>query len=185
MIADGAYQETVRAWEGDLAEQSTAPTDTHPCLADRLARLGGVAPADRDQAGPPAISLVPARAERPWRAVLSETLGWNNRLTSASWDECLRRIGQRTGPAGSEPPGTLVIGPSAASRDVLGPWPEVEEVWRALEGLIAEGKFRPTVYTDVEYAGLESVGRALQALGARKTWGKVVIGIPEESKSRI
>jgi Zn-dependent protease with chaperone function len=132
MIADGAYQETVRAWEGDLAEQSTAPTDTHPCLADRLARLGGVAPADRDQAGPPAISLVPALAERPWRAVLSETLGWNSRLTSASWDECLRRIGQRTGPAGSKPPGTLVIGPTAASRDVLGPWPEVEEVWRAL-----------------------------------------------------
>jgi NADPH2:quinone reductase len=61
----------------------------------------------------------------------------------------------------------------------------MEEVWRALERLIAEGKFRPTVYTDAEYVGLESVGRALQALGARKTWGKVVIGIPEDSKSRI
>jgi Zn-dependent protease with chaperone function len=41
MITDGAYQETMRAWEGDLAGQSTAPTDTHPCLSDRLARLGG------------------------------------------------------------------------------------------------------------------------------------------------
>ena len=141
MIADGAYRETVEAWEGDLAGQSTAPTDTHPCLADRLARLGGVGPAPRDQAGPPAMSLIPALAERPWRAVLTETLGWDNRLTTASWAECLRRIdrqtgqptGQPTGQAGSRPAGqSLVIAPSAASRDMLGPWPDVEEVWRAL-----------------------------------------------------
>jgi NADPH2:quinone reductase len=61
----------------------------------------------------------------------------------------------------------------------------VEQVWQALESLIAEGKFRPTVYTDHEYVGLEAVGPALQALAARKTWGKVVIGIPEEGNSRI
>ena len=132
MITDGAYQETVRAWEGDLAGQSTAPTDTHPCLADRLARLGCVGPAERNQDGPPAINLVPALAERPWRAVLTDTLGLNGRLLAASWGECLRRIGQQTGQAGSRSAGTLVIAPSAASRDILGPWPDVEEVWRSL-----------------------------------------------------
>ena len=132
MITDGAYQQTVRAWEGDLAGQSTAPTDTHPCLADRLARLGCVGPAQRNQDGPPAISLVPALAERPWRAVLTDTLGWNGRLLTASWGECLRRIGQQTEQPGSRSAGTLVIAPSAASRDILGPWPDVEEVWRSL-----------------------------------------------------
>lgn len=132
MIADGAYQETVRAWEGDLAGQSTAPTDTHPCLADRLARLGSAGPAQRNQAGPSAMTLIPVLAERPWRARLSDTLGWDGRLTAASWDDCLSRIGQRSGQAGSPPAGTLVIAPSAASRDVLGPWPDVEYVWRSL-----------------------------------------------------
>jgi hypothetical protein len=78
------------------------------------------------------MNLVPALAERPWRAVLTETLGSNGRLTAASWGECLRRIDQPTGQAGSRSAGTLVIAPSAASRDVLGPWPDVEEVWRAL-----------------------------------------------------
>ena len=132
MITDGAYQETVRAWEGDLVGQPTAPTDTHPCLSDRLARLGCVGPAQRNQDGPPAISLVPALAERPWRAVLTDTLGLNGPLLTASWGECLRRIGQQTEQPGARSAGTLVIGPSAASRDILGPWLDVEEVWRSL-----------------------------------------------------
>ena len=140
MITDGAYQETVRAWEGDLTGQSTAPTGTHPCLADRLARLGSVGAAPRDQAGPAAMTLVPALAERPWRAVLPDTLGWNGRLAAGSWEECVRRIGQRTGQPGPRPAGTLVIAPSA-SRDVLGPWPDVEEVWRALGTVTRVGAF--------------------------------------------
>jgi LysM domain len=64
--------------------------------------------------------------------VLTETLGWDHRLAAASWDDCLGRIGQQTAPAGSPPGDTLVIGPSAASRDVLGPWPDVEEIWRSI-----------------------------------------------------
>jgi Zn-dependent protease with chaperone function len=141
MITDGAYQETMRAWEGELAGQSTAPTDTHPCLADRLARLGSVGTVQRDPVGPPAMTLVPALAERPWRAVLTDTLGWNGRLMAASWQECLRRIGQPTGHACPRPSGRLVIAPSAASRDVLGPWPDVEEVWRALGSVARVGAF--------------------------------------------
>jgi Zn-dependent protease with chaperone function len=141
MITDGAYRETVRAWEGELAGQSTAPTDTHPCLTDRLARLGSVGAAQRDPVGPSAMTLVPALAERPWRAVLTNTLGRNDRLTAVPWDECLRRIGQRTGHAGPRPAGTLVIASPAASRDVLGPWPHVEEVWRSLGTVARVGAF--------------------------------------------
>ncbi|RPB20813.1 NAD(P)-binding protein [Terfezia boudieri ATCC MYA-4762] len=52
----------------------------------------------------------------------------------------------------------------------------VEDVWRGLFELINQGKFRPTVYTDKEYVGLES------ALGSRETWGKVVVKVPVEEE---
>ncbi|MCJ1295424.1 hypothetical protein MMC34_006987 [Xylographa carneopallida] len=55
-----------------------------------------------------------------------------------------------------------------------------EEVWRALIGLMQEGKFRGTVYTDREFVGLESVADALGMLGRRETWGKVVVRVPQE-----
>lgn len=59
----------------------------------------------------------------------------------------------------------------------------VEKVWDGLLGLVGEGKFGPTVH-EKEFVGLESVGAALQALGGRETWGKVVVTVPEE-KSRL
>ena len=56
----------------------------------------------------------------------------------------------------------------------------VSEVWRGLFELIEQGRFRPTVYRDREYVGLESVKFALKALGGRETWGKVVVKVPVE-----
>lgn len=61
----------------------------------------------------------------------------------------------------------------------------VEVVWRGLEGLMAEGKFRGTVYTDREFVGLETVGEALGMLGRRETWGKVVVKVPQEGESKL
>ncbi|MCJ1322693.1 hypothetical protein MMC15_008042 [Xylographa vitiligo] len=62
----------------------------------------------------------------------------------------------------------------------------VEEVWEALFKLMAQGKFRGTVYTDREFVGLESVGEALGMLGRRETWGKVVVKVPqEEGRSKL
>ncbi|KAF8457290.1 alcohol dehydrogenase [Terfezia claveryi] len=58
----------------------------------------------------------------------------------------------------------------------------VKDVWRGLFELIDQGKFRPTVYTDKEYVGLESVRFALKALGGRETWGKVVVKVPVEEE---
>lgn len=61
----------------------------------------------------------------------------------------------------------------------------VETVWEGLFELMAQGKFRGTVYTDKEYVGLESVPEALESLGSRGTWGKVVVKVPQEGQSKI
>jgi NADPH:quinone reductase len=61
----------------------------------------------------------------------------------------------------------------------------VVEVWKGIMKLIAEGKFKGTEFTDREFVGLESVPAALQALGSRETWGKVVVKIPQEGKGKI
>lgn len=61
----------------------------------------------------------------------------------------------------------------------------VDVVWDGLFKLMAEGKFRGTAYSDKEYVGLESVSGALKALGARDTWGKVVVKVPQEGQSKM
>lgn len=61
----------------------------------------------------------------------------------------------------------------------------VTKTWNGIFALIDAGKFKGTCYTDEEYVGLETTSKALKALGARETWGKVVIKIPQESQSKI
>jgi len=61
----------------------------------------------------------------------------------------------------------------------------VEVVWKGLFDLMEQGKFKGTAYTDKEYVGLESIPSALKALGARDTWGKVVVKVPQEGQSKI
>lgn len=58
-------------------------------------------------------------------------------------------------------------------------------VWDGIFKLIKEGKFRGTVYGDKEFVGLESVPEALESLGSRGTWGKVVVKVPQEGESKI
>lgn len=63
---------------------------------------------------------------------------------------------------------------------------KIEEVWRELLKLMDGKKWiRPTNFTDKVYRGLEDVPRALEALGGRETWGKVVVDLPEGRESRI
>lgn len=59
----------------------------------------------------------------------------------------------------------------------------IPEVWRGIGDLIAQGKFRGTVFADREFVGLESLPDALVALGSRGTWGKVVVKIPQPGSS--
>lgn len=64
--------------------------------------------------------------------------------------------------------------------------PETEaKVWVDLFSLIKQGKFRPTVFTDKEFIGLESLPEALKALGSRGTWGKVIVKVPQDGQSKI
>ncbi|KAK2740452.1 hypothetical protein FQN57_006079 [Myotisia sp. PD_48] len=59
----------------------------------------------------------------------------------------------------------------------------VKTVWDGIMDLIKNGKFRGTSFTDEKFVGLESVPRALKALGGRDTWGKVVVRILDDEKA--
>ncbi|KAJ9609070.1 hypothetical protein H2200_006841 [Cladophialophora chaetospira] len=65
----------------------------------------------------------------------------------------------------------------------------VTEVWKGIFDLINSGKLRGITYTDKHYQGLEQVPAALIALGARDTWGKVVVHLGEnegeDGKSKL
>jgi NADPH2:quinone reductase len=50
--------------------------------------------------------------------------------------------------------------------------------------LIDEGKLKPIVYDEESFEGLESVGKALQKLGSRGTWGKVVVDIKPDAAAK-
>lgn len=64
--------------------------------------------------------------------------------------------------------------------------PETQQiVWDGLFELMEAGKIRGTNFEDREYVGLESVGEALQALGARETWGKVVVKVPQGGEAKL
>lgn len=62
---------------------------------------------------------------------------------------------------------------------------EIVKVWDGLFELFRSKKVRGTNYTDKEYVGLESVPQALHDLGARETWGKVVIKVPQSGGSKL
>jgi NADPH2:quinone reductase len=57
--------------------------------------------------------------------------------------------------------------------------------WKGIFDLIKQGKFRGTVFSG-QYTGLKEMARALEDLETRKTWGKVVVDVPEEEeKARL
>lgn len=58
-------------------------------------------------------------------------------------------------------------------------------MWRGIFDLTDQGKFRGTVFKDESFVGLESVPRALNALGSRETWGKVVVKIVDDKGARL
>ncbi|KAJ0420446.1 hypothetical protein BJY00DRAFT_140259 [Aspergillus carlsbadensis] len=61
----------------------------------------------------------------------------------------------------------------------------VGTVWKGIFDLVAQGKFRGTAFNDESFVGLGSVPRALQALGSRETWGKVVVQVIDDKASRL
>ncbi|KAL7780355.1 hypothetical protein CFE70_010377 [Pyrenophora teres f. teres 0-1] len=64
--------------------------------------------------------------------------------------------------------------------------PEIEtQVWDGIFKLVKEGKYRGTTFTDKEYVGLESVPAALNVLGGRDSWGKVIVKVPQDGAKFI
>jgi NADPH2:quinone reductase len=57
-------------------------------------------------------------------------------------------------------------------------------VWEGIYKLINEGKLKSIVYDDEKFEGLESVGKALQKLGSRGTWGKVIVDVKSDANSK-
>ena len=53
----------------------------------------------------------------------------------------------------------------------------VPAVWKGIFQLVEQGKFKSIVFKDKQFDGLHAVKDALNDLGARGTWGKVVVGI--------
>lgn len=53
---------------------------------------------------------------------------------------------------------------------------EVEKEHQALMTLFEEGKIKPLIYNEFEF---KRVPEALNLLGSRKTWGKVIVGVEE------
>jgi NADPH:quinone reductase len=54
-------------------------------------------------------------------------------------------------------------------------------VWEGIYKLIEEGGLKPIVYDEDKFEGLESVGKALQKLGSRGTWGKVIVDVKSDA----
>ncbi|KAF3764368.1 NAD(P)-binding protein [Cryphonectria parasitica EP155] len=58
-------------------------------------------------------------------------------------------------------------------------------VWQEILELVEAGKFKPTVFTEKDFVGLESIPDALKALGSRETWGKVVVKVPQDDQAKL
>jgi len=56
----------------------------------------------------------------------------------------------------------------------------VQTTWDGIFKLVKEGKFRGTVFDGEIFMGLGEIGRALEWLEGRKTWGKVVVEVDDE-----
>lgn len=61
---------------------------------------------------------------------------------------------------------------------------DVPAVWKDLLAMMERKQLRPTVFSKV-YEGLDGVAPALEALGSRGTWGKVVINLKKEGKNKL
>lgn len=61
---------------------------------------------------------------------------------------------------------------------------EVPGVWEGLLSMMKKKQLKPTVFSKV-YQGLEGVAPALEALGSRGTWGKVVINVKKDQSGKL
>ena len=98
MLTAPGYQAALREWAASPPRQPAGPLDSHPCLADRLVRLGDAADRDGAPSGgvgrEPATALLPVLPDRPWIPQLTEAMSGTAAVDSLPWDECVNRLGQ-------------------------------------------------------------------------------------------
>lgn len=58
---------------------------------------------------------------------------------------------------------------------------EEEKIWTAVEDLMARGAVKPVTYHE-QFTGLESVPKAMEAMAARKVYGKAIIDVAPEAE---
>lgn len=61
----------------------------------------------------------------------------------------------------------------------------IPKVWAGLFQLVNEGKFKPTVWREASFSGLESIPSALKTLERKESYGKVVVDISGDTKSKL
>ncbi|KAA8909519.1 NADPH2:quinone reductase [Sphaerosporella brunnea] len=60
----------------------------------------------------------------------------------------------------------------------------VTTTWEGIFELVRKGQFKGTVFDGETFKGLKEVGRALQWLEGRRTWGKVVVEVDDEDEEK-
>ena len=62
----------------------------------------------------------------------------------------------------------------------------VVKVWDELLELMKQGKIRPTIYSEEQFFGLESLPQAFKLMASGEAWGKIAVTIEEDAtRSRL
>ncbi|TPX30270.1 hypothetical protein SmJEL517_g06139 [Synchytrium microbalum] len=101
----------------------------------------------------------------------TKCIAWNGRIVV---------VGFTSGSIENVPANRLLLKNASVVGIHLGAYsihePEVPaRAWTEIFDILATNKFKPAVYTEQKFVGLESIPKALADLGARKTWGKVIV----------
>ena len=57
--------------------------------------------------------------------------------------------------------------------------------WKVLLGLMEDDKIRPTIYSEREFLGLESLSQAFRLMATGQAWGKIAVRIQDDSRSKL
>lgn len=111
-------------------------------------------------------------------------------LKCIRWDGRLVVIGFAAGEIEKIPMNRLLLKNVAVSGLFWGQYAVVDpdtvvQVWDALLKILEGGGVKPLHYTEKEFHGLEDVPAALKLLSTGTAWGKVVVDVSNNAKSKL
>lgn len=59
------------------------------------------------------------------------------------------------------------------------------KIWKNLLNLVEEGKSKPTMYTEGEFQGLESLPKASDLMRTGKAWGTIPVTVEDDGKGKL